>query len=181
MEQIQLRDLAEETIIRGCLENDRKEQERLYRMFADEMYNVCLTYEQDRDAAKDIMQDAFIKVFKNIDQFNRSGSLKGWVRRVVVNTALDYLRRKKGEEKLVDIEAVSEIQIQAETNASPSFAKDILTAVSRLPDGARLVFNLFALEGYSHREIAEKLSISEGTSKSQYSRARQLLQLWVEV
>jgi len=181
MEQTQVRDLTEESIIRGCLENDRKEQERLYRMFADEMYNVCLTYDQDRDAAKDIMQDAFLKVFKNIDQFNRSGSLKGWVRRVVVNTALDSLRRRKGDNRLVDIEAVSEIQFQAETNASPLGAKEILVAVNRLPEGARLVFNLFALEGYSHREIAEKLNISEGTSKSQYSRARQLLQLWVEV
>jgi len=181
MGNLQIRDLAEETIIKGCLENDRKEQERLYRMFADEMYNVCLTYDQDKEAAKDILQDAFIKVFRNIDQYNGSGSLKGWVRRVVVNTALDHLRRKKGEERLVDIDSISEKQVLTETNASHSSTKEILVAVSRLPEGARLVFNLFALEGYSHKEIAEKLNISEGTSKSQYSRARQLLQLWVEV
>lgn len=179
--KVQTRDLTEDTIIRGCLDNDRKEQERLYRMFADDMYNVCLVYEKDRDAVKDIMQDAFVKVFRSIDQYNRSGSLKGWVRRVVVNTALDYLRRKKGENSLIDINEIEETLDFSQPFNSPSATKDIMLAVNRLPEGARLVFNLFALEGYSHREIAEKLNISEGTSKSQYSRARQLLQLWVEV
>ncbi|HSV88487.1 MAG TPA: sigma-70 family RNA polymerase sigma factor [Bacteroidales bacterium] len=181
MEQIQIRDLTEDAIIKGCLENDRKEQERLYRKFADEMYNVCLVYEQDRDSAKDIMQDAFIKVFRNIDQYNRRGTLRGWIRRIVVNTALDHLRLKKGAERHVDIDAISETHMHLQFGVNHSDSKDILVAVNRLPEGARLVFNLFALEGFSHREIAERLNITEGTSKSQYSRARQLLQLWVEV
>lgn len=179
--QVQTIDLAEETLIRGCINNDRREQERLYRLFADEMYNVCLIYESDRDAVKDILQDAFIKVFKNIGQYNSNGSLRGWVRRVVVNTALDYLRRKNGHRAVVDIETISDMQLQTTTNGTNLGLKDIVAAVNRLPEGARLVFNLFALEGYSHKEIAIKLEISEGTSKSQYSRARQFLQQWVEM
>ncbi len=177
----QTRDLVEDTIIRGCLNNDRKEQEQLYRMFANEMYNVCLIYENDRELVKDILQDAFVKVFKNIEQFNRNGSLRGWIRRVVVNTALDHLRSKKNFGTVVDFETLAENQMHSNETGSNYRTKDIIAEVNRLPEGARLVFNLFALEGYSHKEIALKLEISEGTSKSQYSRARQLLQQRVEL
>jgi len=179
--QVQTRDLAEETIIRGCIANDRREQERLYRSYADEMYNVCLIYESDRDSVKDILQDAFIKVFKNIEQYNRNGSLRGWIRRIVVNTALDHLRRKNQAGFAVDIDTINDDQLQSHQNASNLITKDIVAAVNRLPQGARLVFNLFGLEGYSHKEIAQMLEITEGTSKSQYSRARLLLQKWVEI
>jgi RNA polymerase sigma factor (sigma-70 family) len=100
--------LQEETLIRGCIENDRKAQEQLYRLYADEMYNVCLTYEKDRDEVKDIMQESFIKVFRSIENYDRKGPLKAWVRRIVVNTAIDHFRRKKDVDVFVDVETIAE-------------------------------------------------------------------------
>ena len=173
--------LQEETLISGCVKNDRKAQEQLYRLYADEMYNVCLAYEKDRDEVKDILQDSFIKVFKSIEKYDRKGPLKAWVRRIVVNTAIDHFRRKKETDSFVDVETISETTPEQGDRQGGQGLKDILKMVKRLPEGARMIFNLFALEGYSHKEIAEKLSITEGTSKSQYSRARQLLQQWVEI
>lgn len=173
--------LQEETLIGGCVKNDRKSQEQLYRMYADEMYNVCLAYEKDRDEVKDILQESFIKVFRNIEKYDKKGPLKAWVRRIVVNTAIDHFRRKKDVDAFVDVETIAEITPEQGNQHGGQGFKDILKMVMRLPEGARMVFNLFALEGYSHKEIAEIMSISEGTSKSQYSRARQLLQQWVEI
>lgn len=173
--------LQEESLIAGCIKNDRKAQEQLYRMYADEMYNICLAYEKDRDEVKDIMQESFIKVFRSIEKYDKKGPLKAWVRRIVVNTAIDHFRRKKETDAFVDVETIAETTPGDGDRQGGQGLKDILKMIMRLPEGARMVFNLFALEGYSHKEIAEKLSISEGTSKSQYSRARQLLQQWVEI
>ena len=173
--------LQEETLISGCIQNNRNAQEQLYRMCADEMYNVCLVYEKDRDQVKDILQESFIKVFRSIEKYDRKGPLKAWVRRIVVNTAIDHIRRKKNVDAFVDVETIADSTPGHGDYQGGQGVKDILKLVKRLPEGARLVFNLFALEGYSHKEIAEKLSITEGTSKSQYSRARQLLQQWVEI
>lgn len=173
--------LREESILAGCKKNDRKAQEQLYRMYADEMYKVCLAYEKDRDEVKDILQESFIKVFRSIEKYDRKGPLKAWVRRIVVNTAIDHFRKRKEVDAFVDVETIAEITPEPGERYGGQGFKDILKMVMRLPEGARMVFNLFALEGYSHKEIAEKLSISEGTSKSQYSRARQLLQQWVEI
>lgn len=174
-------DLQQEALLSGCLKNDRKSQEAFYRMYADEMYNVCLAYEKDRDSVKDILQDAFIKIFKSIEKYDRKGPLRAWVRRIVVNTAIDHFRKKKAADAFVDVEAIADITPELGDRQGGQGVKDILKMVLRLPEGARMVFNLFALEGYSHKEIAEKLNITEGTSKSQYSRARQLLQQWVEL
>lgn len=170
-------DFHEELMIEGCRKNDRKYQEQLYRKYADEMYNVCLAYEKDRDMVKDILQDAFVKVFRNIGNYNRKGSFKGWLRRIVVNTAIDHFRLKNNNlNSYVDIETIADYTPEKINDPNNTNAKDILRMVERLPEGARIIFNLFALEGFSHKEIAEQLNISEGTSKSQYSRARQLLQ-----
>lgn len=174
-------DFQEETLINGCIRKDRKAQEQLYRMYADEMYNICLAYERDRDEVKDILQDSFIKVFRSIEKYDKKGPLKAWVRRIVVNTAIDHFRRKKEADSFVDIETIAEITPGHGEHRDGQGFKDIVNMIKLLPQGARIVFNLFALEGYSHKEIAIKLSISEGTSKSQYSRARQLLQQWVEI
>ena len=170
-------DFQEELLIEGCRRSDRKYQEQLYRKYADEMYIVCLAYEKDRDAVKDILQDAFVKVFRNIGNYNRKGSFKGWIRRIVVNTAIDHFRLKNNHlNNDVDIETIADYTPDRINDPNNTNAKDILRMVERLPEGARIIFNLFALEGFSHKEIAEQLNISEGTSKSQYSRARQLLQ-----
>lgn len=173
-------DLTDEHLVAGCLKNDRRVQEQLYRKYANEMYAICLAYESDRDSAKDILQEAFIKVFKSMEQFDKRGSLKGWIRRIIINTAIDFYRRKGVEANFVDVERIADVTPDNAEELGGYASQDILSHVKRLPEGARVIFNLFALEGYSHKEIAEKLNITEGTSKSQFSRARQLLQEWIK-
>jgi len=168
---------SEEDILNGCKKNNRKYQELLYRKYAKKMYGICLSYAGERELAQDILQESYIKVFKKIKEFKEEGSLEGWIRRIVSNTAIDYMRQKsriqnhinEKEERTENFEqakAIENLQI-----------RDLLDQVARLPNGARVVFNLFALEGYTHKEIAKKLNITEGTSKSQFNRARKLLML----
>lgn len=143
------------------------------------MFQICLSYSGDRAEAKDILQEAFIKVFTNLEKYNYKGSLGGWIKRIVTNTAIDYFRQRK---RLVFLE---EFPDEPEEDERGSFAFSELTTdiilyyIKKLPDGARMVFNLFAVEGLPHKEIAEKLEITEGTSKSQYKRARNLLKKWL--
>ncbi len=175
-----LTDLSDQQLIAGCLKNDRRVQELLYRKYANEMYSICLAYEPDRDNAKDILQEAFVKVFKSINTYDNKGALKGWIRRIITNTAIDHYRQKGKENSFVDVEKISNTTQSSSEEFGILESQDILAQVKRLPEGARVVFNLFALEGYSHKEIAEMLCITEGTSKSQFSRARQLLQEWIK-
>lgn len=166
-------------MLRGCLQNDRKLQKQLYRKYFKPMYQICLSYCGDRVEAKDILQEAFIKVFTSLEKFNSKGSLEGWIRRIVTNTAIDYFRQR---ERLVFIDEFPD-EPDEEERSSLSFqdlTNDIiLHFIKQLPDGARIIFNLFAVEGLQHKEIAEKLNITEGTSKSQYKRARNLLKRWL--
>lgn len=172
-------DTTESELIQACLKNNRQAQESLYRQHASKMYHICLSYAGDRDTAKDMLQEAFIKVFKNIGEFNPGHSLEGWIRRIVTNTAIDFYRKQKRlryfEEDSDEREGVS---IPADQYLKMN-TDNVLQQVKRLPEGARLVFHMFAVEGYSHKEIAGKLNISEGTSKSQFNRARTLLQQWL--
>jgi len=170
---------GDDDLIRGCRENNRKSQEMLYRRYARAMYNLCLIYESDRDNAKDILQEAFIKIFKNIDSFDRKGSLKGWMKKIITNTAIDHYRKNYNETQLIPIENIVDPSSNEESVASILNTKDIISQVNRLPIGARMIFQLYVIEGYSHKEIAELFNISEGTSKSQINRAKQLLQLWI--
>ncbi|HCX99769.1 MAG TPA: RNA polymerase subunit sigma-24 [Bacteroidales bacterium] len=166
-------------LLKGCLENDRRLQKQLYQKYFKAMFQICLSYSGDRAEAKDILQDAFIKVFTSLESFNSNNSLEGWIRRIVTNTAIDYFRKRK---RLVfqdefpdepDEDERGTFSFQELTN------EVILYHIKKLPDGARVVFNLFAVEGLKHKEIAERLSITEGTSKSQYKRARNLLKKWL--
>ncbi|MGJ3235633.1 RNA polymerase sigma factor [Marivirga sp.] len=169
----------EQELIKGCINDDRKSQEEFYRLFAPKMYTICLSYATKKDEAMDILQDGFIKVFRNIKKYNGEGSLEGWVRRIIVNTAIDYYRKYKKEISYLDS---AEIQIsdQGKENVFSNLGlEDILAYLNKLPEGARLIFNLYAVEGYNHREIAEKLNVTEGTSKSQFNRARTLLKEWM--
>jgi len=169
-------DITEQMMVEGCKKNDRKTQEFLYRKFSGEMYSICLAYEDDRDKAKDILQEGFIKVFRSIRSFEYQGSLKGWVRKIITNTAIDHWRRTVKEYSLLRLDNISLTDQPVEpAHSSPDYS-EIIDQVNKLPSGARVIFNLYALEGYSHKEIAAKLNISEGTSKSQVNRARQLLQ-----
>jgi RNA polymerase sigma factor (sigma-70 family) len=166
---------SEEHVLSGCLKNDRKSQELLYRQFAKKMYAVCLSYAGERPLAQDMLQEAFLKVFKSLRFFNRDGSLEGWIRKIVVNTAIDFIRKRKREGNLVEMET-ADSQMSASNPAINIMGfNELIEQVGRLPDGARLIFNLHALDGYTHKEIAEKLDITEGTSKSQFNRARKLL------
>jgi RNA polymerase sigma factor (sigma-70 family) len=169
-------ELSDDDLISGCRENNRMIQEMLYRRYAKAMYNLCLIYESDRDNAKDILQEAFIKIFRNIDSFDRKGSLKGWMKKIVTNTAIDHYRKNYNEAQFIPIENIIHPFSNEEPVASILNTKDIVSQVNRLPNGARMIFQLYAIEGYSHKEIAELLNISEGTSKSQINRAKQLLQ-----
>ncbi|MDY0343257.1 MAG: RNA polymerase sigma factor [Lentimicrobium sp.] len=166
-------------LLKGCLKNDRRLQKQLYEKYFKTMFQICLSYSGDRAEAKDILQDAFIKVFTGLEKFNEKNSLEGWIRRIVTNTAIDYFRKRK---RLVFMDEFPDEPDEEErgTFSLLDLTNDvILHYIKKLPDGARVVFNLFAVEGLKHKEIAEKLSITEGTSKSQYKRARNLLQKWL--
>jgi RNA polymerase sigma factor (sigma-70 family) len=169
----------EKEIIKGCQQGNRRSQEILYRRFANKMYGICQSYAGNRELAQDVLQEAFIKVFKNFTDFKGEGSIEGWIRRIVVNTAIDSLRQQQRTNKFINEDLV-DFSTHVENEALPALHfNEMMGYVDKLPDGARLVFNLFALEGYSHKEIAKELSISEGTSKSQYNRARGLLMDWI--
>jgi len=167
----------EEEIIKGCKEGKRYYQEILYRRFAPVMYGVCLSYAKDREQARDILHDAFLKIFRNIDTYKKQGSFEGWIRRIVTNTAIDHTRKKSKTFQFITNEIPDTEDTEEE---KPDIGlNELLEQVARLPEGARMVFNLYTLEGMSHYEIAEKLNISVGTSKSQFSRAKRMLQTWV--
>ena len=150
-------------------------QEELYRRFSPRMYAVCLRYAANAEEAEDILQEGFIKIFKKLDSFRSEGSFEGWVRRIFVNTAIEQFRRKRyllpvteKEENTIEGKYISVLDELAE--------QDILSLVQELSPGYRTVFNMYVVEGYTHKEIAEMLGISEGTSKSQLSRAKVILQ-----
>lgn len=170
------RDLySDSELIQGCKNNDRKYQELLYRKFAKKMYGICLSYAKDRSMAQEILQDGFVKVFKKIDTFKEQGSLEGWIRRIITNTALDYLRQKSKLYEFIDDNKEVEEERLDNSILENINADGIFNLIKQLPEGAKAVFNLYAVEGYSHKEIAEKLEITEGTSKSQFKRARSLM------
>ena len=157
------------------MKGDRKMQRELYQRFAPKMYGVCLRYAGNAEEAEDILQEGFIKVFNKIGSFRNEGSFEGWLRRIFVNTAIEHFRKKtylqpitEYEESTVEGKYLSVLDNLAE--------KDIIRLVQQLSPGYRTVFNMYVVEGYTHKQIAEALGISEGTSKSQLSRAKLILQ-----
>jgi len=162
-------------LIRGCLQNNAAMQKKLYDKYAAKMYGIALRYAHSQEDAKDILQDGFVKVYKNLNKYKGTGSFEGWMRRIMVNTAIEHYRKKNNTYEIQ--ESHEESITDGDLNALDKLAAaEILNMVKALPNGYRTVFNLFAIEGYSHKEIAEMLNISEGTSKSQYARAKALLQ-----
>ena len=164
-----------EKIIEGCKKGKGRYQEELYRLIAPRMYGLCLKYANDKDDAKDIMQDGFIKVFQKIDQYSSKGSFEGWVRRIMINTALEKYRNQVTIYSLDERMPLSDEGVHS-TVVEDLTAEDLLSLIHKLTPKYRMVFNLYAIEGYNHKEIAEMLGISEGTSKSNLSRARVILQ-----
>jgi len=170
---------SEEEILKGCKKNKRNFQEILYRKYARKMYGICLSYAGDRDLAQDILQESFIKIFNKISAFKSEGSLEGWIRRIITNTAIDHMRSAQRTKNYLSVSKEDTEEFIKPEGLENLKTQDILEQVSKLPDGARLVFNLYALEGFTHKEIAQKLNITEGTSKSQFNRARKLLMTWL--
>jgi RNA polymerase sigma factor (sigma-70 family) len=166
----------ERELVDGCLKGRRESQQQLYKRYASKMFGVCLGYAKDRDDAKDILQEGFIKVFSKLHLYNGEGSLEGWVRRIIVNCALDQYRKSLKDRALVKIDETHDIPPVEVSVLERMQATELLELVNKLPDGARIIFNLYVVEGYTHKEIAEMLNINTGTSKSQFARARALLQ-----
>ena len=172
--------MTEAQLVKECLKGNAFAQKRLYETYADKMLGVCHRYTDDRQAAQDMLQDGFIQVFRKLDTFKGDGALEGWIRRVIVNKALEHLRKEKTmRQSSTDLDKHAFMIGEDETVSADMAARDILTVIRKLPKGYRTILNLYAIEGYTHREIAEQLGISEGTSKSQYSRAKSLLQKWL--
>lgn len=161
-------------MIGKCIANDRKAQEMLYRQHADKMYNVCLTYARDEDEACDILQEGFIKVFRGLNSYGFNGSFEGWIRKIMVNTALAIYQKKKRDKENMDVYQ-THIDPVIDTILDSINAEELIAMVNELPAKAGMVLKLYAIEGYDHREIAELMGTSEGTSRSQLNRARFLL------
>lgn len=167
--------VTEEEIIKGCQDGDGKSQKLLYDKFSRQMYAVCLRYTKEQLVAEDVLQESFIKIFDHIKKFRAESSLGYWIKRIVVNTALNSQRNKLYLYPMVDVQELNET-CEDTNNVSDYTMDELLEMIRKLPTGCQVIFNMYAIEGYKHYEIAEMLSISEGTSKSQYARAKQLLQ-----
>lgn len=144
------------------------------------MFGICIRYAQNRDDAQDILQEGFIKVFQNLNTYKDVGPLGGWIRKIILNTALEHCRKNKGRYQ-IDVEFGSiSLESTEDTVIDELALKDLVEKIQQLPNGYRAVFNLYAIEGYNHSEIAELMSISEGTSKSQYSKAKAMLRSMID-
>lgn len=164
-----------EDLLDGCKAGNRKSQEMLYKACSGKMLGVCMRYAKDHFEAKDMMQTGFIKIFKKINDFRGEGSFEGWMRRIMVHTSIEFYRKNLRSLNVVDIDESHEQSATTAFDMSSINVKDLMRLIQNLSNGYRLVFNMYAIEGYSHKEIAEQLGITEGASKSQLSRARAIL------
>lgn len=167
--------MTESELIKGCIRQHTGCQRMLFERYAGKMMSVCMRYANDAMEAEDMIQDAFIKVFKYIEQFKSEGSFEGWIRRIVVNTAIRHLEKKKIRFKEIDDHSNDAPKMDPSTYSHLG-EEDLLKLIGQLPEGYRMVFNLNVVEGYSHEEIAEMLNIQPGTSRSQLVKARKMLQ-----
>ena len=167
-------------LIKDCLKQDRSAQHKLYNLFAPQMLGVCYRYTKSLDDAEDILQEAFVKVFTNLKQYKGDGELGAWIRRIMVNTALSYLRRHSRYRSQMEFESTP-LHPVTEAQAPVKMQTDaLIEMIRKLPAGYQTVFNLVAVEGYNHLEVAAMLGINENTSRSQYMRARLMLMRWIE-
>jgi RNA polymerase sigma-70 factor (ECF subfamily) len=167
-------------LVKECLRNNRASQMQLYSRFAEGMLGVCYRYTKSLADAEDVLQEGFLRVFKNLHQYKSEGELGAWIRRIMVTTALNYLKRNAKYQR--DL-AFDKIEMHPVSNDDPQVtlnAKELASLIQQLPTGYQTIFNLYAVEGYSHVEIGELLGISDGTSRSQYARARALLISWIK-
>ncbi len=166
-----------EQLIHKCIRNDRKAQKKLYERYSSVLLGICYRYMHDRQTAEDVLQEAFVKIFNNLKQYEGKGSFEGWLKRIAVNTSISYIRKNKKHDFNQDITEIQESKLSDFDVEEAEFTHDeLLKVIKSLPIGYRTIFNLFAIEGFKHREIAEMLEIDISTSKSQFSRARKLIQ-----
>ena len=168
--------ISESDLIKGCIEGNRQMQEELYNRFSGKMYAVCLRYANNADDAQDLLQEGFIKVYRNLHRFRAEGSFEGWIRRVFVNSAIEHFRKKSIELSKVSDKEENTIEDSDVPALDQPAERDIVKLIQDLSPGYRTAFNMYVVEGYSHKEIGDLLGISEGTSKSQLARARSILQ-----
>lgn len=168
--------MLDKDIIKRCIEGDRKAQEKLYNFYASKMKAICLRYVKSSAEAEDVFQDGFIKVFTNLKNYKGEGSFDGWIRRIIVNTAVDRYKKNLPLQQHSNYEDISETEAIILTERHELEEQDLLKILNKLPDGYKFVFNMYAIEGYSHKEIGEMLNITESTSKSQLHRARKMIQ-----
>ncbi|MBD0331348.1 MAG: sigma-70 family RNA polymerase sigma factor [Chitinophagaceae bacterium] len=168
--------MTEEAILQGCKKNNSTAQKKLYEKYSAKMLAVCYRYAHTREDAEDMLQEGFIKVFSQINTFENRGSFEGWIRRIIVHTCINILKKNKKFSESVDLIHATSMQVREETVPSIVQAKEVVECIRLLPIGYRTVLNLYAIEGFSHREIGVMLDIEESTSRSQYTRAKTMLE-----
>ena len=168
--------MTEEAILQGCLQNNAAAQKALYEKYSSKMLVVCYRYAHNREDAEDMLQEGLIKVFSQIHTFENRGALEGWIRRIIVHTCINILKKNKRFNESVDLIHASSLQVREESIPSIIQAKEVVECIRMLPIGYRTVLNLYAIEGFSHKEIAGMLDIEESTSRSQYTRAKSMLE-----
>ncbi len=168
--------MTEEQMLAGSIKNNAAAQEALYNRFSPRMLGVCYRFAKNREDAEDMLQDGFIKVFTQLHQYRNEGALEGWIRRIVVHTCINILKKNKKFADSVDIIHANSIHVKEDMIPSIMQAKQVVECIRMLPLGYRTVLNLYAIEGYSHKEIAGMLEIEESTSRSQYTRAKAMLE-----
>jgi RNA polymerase sigma-70 factor (ECF subfamily) len=168
--------MTEEAILKGCLQNDPAAQRELYNRYSPKMLSVCYRFAHNREDAEDMLQEGFIKIFSQMHTFGNRGAFEGWIRRIIVHTCINILKKNKKFNESVDIIHATGAVVREESVPSIVQAKQIVECIRILPIGYRTVLNLYAIEGYSHREIGTMLDIEESTSRSQYTRAKAMLE-----
>ena len=168
--------MTEEALLKGCLTNDAAAQRELYNKYSSKMLSVCYRYAHNREDAEDMLQEGFIKVFLQAHTFENRGAFEGWIRRIIVHTCINILKKNKKFNESVDIIHANGLQVREDTVPAIIQAKQVVECIRMLPIGYRTVLNLYAVEGFSHREIAGLLDIEESTSRSQYTRAKAMLE-----
>jgi len=169
-----LEGIITQDVLKACIAGRRASQDLLYHHFAPRMFGICLRYAHDHPTAEDLLQEGFIKVFNKLDMYRYEGSFEGWMKRIFINTAIEHYRKASNRKFFVEIENAEDLSLN-NSALDDLVASDLMKIVQKLPNGYRTVFNLYAIEGYNHKEISKMLGISEGTSKSQLARARATL------
>jgi RNA polymerase sigma-70 factor (ECF subfamily) len=168
--------MTEEALLQGCLKNNAAAQKELYEKYSPKMMAVCYRYAHSREDAEDMLQEGFIKVFSQMHSFENRGAFEGWIRRIIVHTCINILKKNKKFNESVDLIHASSLQVREENIPSIIQAKQVIECIRLLPIGYRTVLNLYAIEGYTHKEISDMLDIEESTSRSQYTRAKAMLE-----